>query len=489
MFRRIQSKLFATYLFLAIGGIAALSFAVDYQLGDYFIQRHVEDLAQRSRLLEYILQHEPVEDGNAERETIRTIAGKQNIHVTLIDSVGFVMFDNEIPDSVLPSTESVIKSPEIQKSLHDSLGFSQRKSRAGNEQESDRLYVARMVHVLSPVCPREIRFLRISVGVGGGQDILSTLLIRIIIAGFIIAAIIGLASVLVSRRITKPLLTIAEAAHQIQKGDLDKRIAIRTGDELETLANAINEMVATLQSDIRELKKLEQYRREFLGNVSHELRTPIFSIQGYIESLQRGAANDPVLSVKFLDRAHSNVLRLNALVNDLMEISQIESGEMRMSFRYFNIIPVVQQVADELESNAAQKGLKIIVDTSSISITDTPSDDIEVFGDKERIKQVLINLVDNAIKYTDQGAITLSVHNDENKIIISVRDTGMGIPFEQLNRIFERFYRIDKDRSREAGGTGLGLAIVKHILEKHDTTISVESEIGKGSQFTFTLEG
>jgi two-component system phosphate regulon sensor histidine kinase PhoR len=275
------------------------------------------------------------------------------------------------------------------------------------------------------------------------------------------------------------MLQIIQAAKEIQQGDLDKRIKIRSRDELGTLANSINDMVATLQSDIRELKKLEQYRKEFLGNVSHELRTPIFSIQGYIESLQRGAMNDPALSAKFLDRAHSNVIRLNTLVNDLLEISLIESGEMRMSFRYFDIIPIMHQVAEELESAAAQKGLQIIVHA--------PYDDIEIYGDKERIKQVLINLADNAIKYTDQGTITLSVNRADAQTTISVQDTGVGIPSEHLPRIFERFYRVDKDRSREAGGTGLGLAIVKHILEKHNTKITVTSMPGKGSTFSFTL--
>ncbi|HET7152195.1 MAG TPA: ATP-binding protein [Candidatus Kapabacteria bacterium] len=471
MFRRIESKIFGTYLILAIGGIIALGFAIDYQLGDYFIKKHVDDLTQRSRLLEYVLQY-----SSTTRDGIRQIGSRQDIRVTLIDSTGIVMFDNDVPDSILPSVENHLYRPEIQESLHDTIGTNQRHS---HTTDFDQLYVARAVHINSPACPRPIRFLRISVSLAGVKEILNGILERIIFAAIIVGILIGVASVFISRRITKPLLQIAQVAKEIQQGNLDKRIFIRTGDELEILATTVNDMVETLQSDIHELKKLEQYRKEFLGNVSHELRTPIFSIQGYIESLQRGAVNDPTLSAKFLDRAHSNVLRLNTLVNDLLEISLIESGEMRMSFRYFDIIPVVKQVAEELESAAEVKGLEIIVHA--------PYDELEVYGDKERIKEVLINLADNAIKYTDRGSITLAVIRNDNQTTVSVQDTGVGIPEEHLPRIFERFYRVDKDRSREAGGTGLGLAIVKHILEKHNTKITVASMPGKGTTFSFAL--
>ena len=306
----------------------------------------------------------------------------------------------------------------------------------------------------------------------------------VLYAACIFLILIGVANAIASHRIRMNLHHITELARDIQEGKLDTRIPVYHGDEMEVLTIEINTMVATLQTDILELKKLEQYRREFLGNVSHELRTPIFNIQGYIESLQRGAMHDPAVANKFLERAHSNVLRLNTLVNDLMEISQIESGEMRMSFRYFNIAPLIQQVAEELEPSAELKGLGIAIKLESNDATE-----IEVYADKERIKQVLVNLVDNAIKYTDQGTVTLSARKEHHKVTVTVADTGMGIPSEQQPRIFERFYRVDKDRSREAGGTGLGLAIVKHILERHNSKITVESELGKGSIFTFLLEG
>lgn len=303
------------------------------------------------------------------------------------------------------------------------------------------------------------------------------------IAACIFAILFVTANVFASRRIQNDLRKIANAAIDAAEGNLDARASVKSEDEIRDAANAVNDMIGSLQTDILELKKLEQYRREFLGNVSHELRTPAFTIQGYIESLQRGAINDPVLAEKFLERAHSNLLRLNTLVNDLMEISQIESGEMRMRFRYFDIAPLLQQVVEELEPGATLKNLSLALDLGTGN-----DEEIEVYGDKERIKQVLVNLVDNAIKYTDKGVITLSIRVEEHKTGITVSDTGMGIPREHLPRIFERFYRVDKNRSREAGGTGLGLAIVKHILEKHNTKMTVESEMGKGTTFMFMLE-
>ena len=302
------------------------------------------------------------------------------------------------------------------------------------------------------------------------------------IVGTLSVCIIAFLSYNVSGRITRPILSIAATAHAIKEGDLEKRIPITSKDEIGSLSAAINDMAETLSSDIARLKKLESVRSQFLGNVSHELRTPIFSIQGFLETLLDGAIDDPAVNRDFLEKAHRHAVRLNALLNDLIEISRIESGEMKLSFRYFPITGFLEGMIEEAREAARKK---------SIALSFEPGVDQEetVYGDRERLKQVMINLLDNAIKYTEPGgAVRCSVRRDGPWCVVEVSDTGCGIPEEHRARIFERFYRVDRDRSREVGGTGLGLAIVKHIVEAHGGSIAVSSSVGKGSTFSFTLK-
>lgn len=234
------------------------------------------------------------------------------------------------------------------------------------------------------------------------------------------------------------------------------------------------------RSDIEYLKKLERMRTQFIGNVSHELRTPIFNIQGYLETLLDGALEDEKVNRMFLEKAIKNTINLGHLLNDLIDLSMIESGEMRMSFRYFNLKDFLNSIVEEYKETVEEKGLRLSVGNFN--------NKIKIFADKNKLHQVFNNLIQNAIKYTDEGEITIIVEEEIKKVNIKIIDTGIGIPPEHLNRIFERFYRIDKARSRDAGGTGLGLAIVKHIIEAHNSQIIVKSEVNKGSEFSFKLE-
>ena len=253
--------------------------------------------------------------------------------------------------------------------------------------------------------------------------------------------------------------------------------------EVVLVAEGINRLAQKAMVDIAEMKRLERVRGEFIGNVSHELRTPIFSVQGYLETLLDGAIQYPNVSKQFLEKAYNNALRLNALLNDLIDISRIESGELRMSFRYLDICELIQEVSHSLEINASQKHVNIVLDLP-------PDEELLVYADKDRIVQVMTNLIENAIKYNvENGQVRIIARHSENGVHVSVQDTGIGIPQEHQHRIFERFYRVDRDRSRAVGGTGLGLAIVKHILEAHQASLSVESEPGKGTSISFDLRG
>ena len=285
---------------------------------------------------------------------------------------------------------------------------------------------------------------------------------------------------LIGRRRNKELDEIKTIINNIRKNKYNSEEEIQLGSNLLSLQKAIKKMFKKDKSDIEYLHRLQKVRSQFLANVSHELRTPIFTIQGYIETLLNGAVNDKKVNIHFLEKANQNTISLSNLLNDLIDISMIESGEMRMSYRYFKINELIKQVIQENKKVAEDKNLEL----NYIP----PRDDLEVFGDTKKLRQVLVNLIHNAIKYTEQGKVEILVEEENKNARVKVRDTGIGIPENYLDRIFERFYRVDKARSRSLGGTGLGLAIVKHIIEAHNSKVEVTSKEGEGSTFSFLLK-
>lgn len=236
------------------------------------------------------------------------------------------------------------------------------------------------------------------------------------------------------------------------------------------------------QQEIDELRKIEAFRREFIADISHELKTPIFAAQGFVHTLLDGAVKDKNVRTRFLKKAAKSLDGLDILVQDLLTLSQIETGEIKMHFEYFDIRQMVQDTMEQFENKADKKDIHIRFDG------EVP-DQVRVYGDWQRINQVITNLISNAIKYSNEGGyVGISFDVRDDYVITSVKDNGEGIPKEDVDRIFERFYRVDKSRSREKGGTGLGLAIVKHIIEGHNSKVEVKSVPGEGSEFSFKLK-
>lgn len=266
----------------------------------------------------------------------------------------------------------------------------------------------------------------------------------------------------------------------INKNEFSSPKEIILDESLSDLQTEIRNMYKKMRSDIEYLKKLERVRTEFLANVSHELRTPIFTIQGYLETLLDGAINDDKVNLTFLNKAVRHTENLNHLLNDLIDISMIESGEMKMNFVRFKIGEYLETILKEFTPLAQNRDLELKHNYIR--------NDLEVYGDKAKLKQVFSNLIGNAIKYTEKGTIDVIVEERENSVRIIVKDTGIGLTEEDTTRIFERFYRTDKARSREMGGTGLGLAIAKHIVEAHGSKIKVRSELNVGTEFYFKLK-
>ena len=253
--------------------------------------------------------------------------------------------------------------------------------------------------------------------------------------------------------------------------------------DMRNLTEEIEKFAKDKKIEIDTLKIREEYRKDFLGNVSHELKTPLFTVQGYILTLLDGAMDDKNQRKKYLQRAGKGVERLIYIVKDLDLITKLEVGDLNLEIEDFDILELVQNVFDLLEMKAAKKNITLTFDMDY-------KNPIYVKADKEKIQQVITNLVVNSIKYGQQNGTTeVSVENlIKNKVIIRVTDNGEGISKQNLARIFERFYRVDKSGSRAEGGSGLGLAIVKHIIEAHNEKIYVESVVDIGSEFSFTLE-
>ena len=252
-------------------------------------------------------------------------------------------------------------------------------------------------------------------------------------------------------------------------------------DPFEKLNEEISSFALLKQKEIDELKKLEAFRKEFIADVSHELKTPIFAAQGFVHTLIDGAVDDKNVRHKFLKKAAKSLDGLDSLVQDLLTLSQIETGDIKMKFEQMDLVKLCEEVVEQFEEKAEQKKIKL-------KLLDSKHSKIFVYADEKRIDQVITNLISNAINYTPEGGeVTLRFDVSKKNVTTLVTDTGEGIPKQHLHRIFERFYRVDKSRSREKGGTGLGLAIVKHILEGHNSKPEVQSEVGKGSEFSFKL--
>jgi two-component system, OmpR family, phosphate regulon sensor histidine kinase PhoR len=284
----------------------------------------------------------------------------------------------------------------------------------------------------------------------------------------------------IGKKRNQELDEIKSIINNIRKSVYNISDEIHLSEKLGGLQYEIKKMFEKTKNDIEDMRKLQRMRTEFLGNVSHELRTPIFAIQGYLETLLNGAINDEKVNKHFLGKANTHTTNLNNLLNDLIDISMIESGEMRLSFRYFNINEFLKELVSEQEQIAKAKNIELIYYPAKPTL--------QLFGDKSKLKQVMVNLIQNAVKYTEKGKVEVLVQEESDFGRIIIRDTGIGISPEDVGRIFERFYRVDKARSRAVGGTGLGLAIVKHIVEAHSSKIEVKSESDKGSEFSFKLK-
>ena len=466
--RRIQYRLLAIIIFIGvIGMIMPIMYTNTLALNqakDTIINK------LRSHSNTFIIYAQ-----NSEKDTFQKMAEEYSIasklRVTLIAADGTVIGESSLPVNQLSQMDNHISRPEIIIAKNSDEGFSTRFSNTLNTE---------FVYFASEVDQNQFgfKYVRLAQSLKSVENLASKYREFYYLIIVIIFFVIIIAWYVLKNWLTDPILELTKAAEDISQGDLKRRVAINTGVvEIDELADNMNKMTIALERGYRGIKRMEKVRSEFLGNVTHELKTPISSIVGYIETLLEGALNDENVNVGFLERSLENAHRLEELVTDLVEISRIETGELKMNFEYFNVYDILKNLTKDAKQRNTNKKIKIDLDC--------PDKSLFIYGDKNRIDQVIANLLSNSLRYTDEGFIKVKINRRDNEIVFSIIDTGIGITQKAFKRIFERFYRTDKARDRQKGGTGLGLSIAKHIIEAHGSKIYVDTVEGKGSTFSF----
>lgn len=470
MFERLVERIFPTRastqtwmiltLLLVVGiAVAAVGLYITFVLRSEVQIAYQQTMLQEANRVVSIIESE--EDPSRRLDAVRTMTRFGDLRITVVDDS--VMYD--VDRGTLRQNGAVLGEPEMQFAGNDELNFVRRDV---NGQTVYFTAVKRMPSgmIVRVAQPRPMLF-----GLIGRLQF--TLVVAMIMA--LLLAVFG--SWIAAQRVTQPLVAIRNSAKSISEGKLDEEIFVDSrAAEFQDLAKSLNLMSDTFKEKIDELQKMAALQNEFIGNVSHEVRNPIFAVGGYLEAL----ASDSLDGDKrkfYAEKGLTNLERLNNLFSDLIEIARLEYREDLIKPSVFELSELLDEVYDIEKAKADEKGIDLVVENPVINVR----------ADRARIRQVLINLTDNAIAYSDEGTVRCRYRRHLDKVRIEVVDTGKGIPEHHLERIFERFHRVDPDRSRKSGGTGLGLSIVKQILAAHGENIFVESTVGRGTRFWFEL--
>ncbi|MFW5879248.1 MAG: ATP-binding protein [bacterium] len=459
-------KLFFGQSLILMIGIIFLIFASRFIVKNIYYSQTIDNLQEKIFLQKNIIRN-VIQSGNKDKlhEKIISIANNANTRVTVINPKGIVLADS---DYNAANMENHGKRPEVLKAIKTGRG---RDIRHSATLDDPQLYVAVPIKERNQI----IGILRNSVMISGLREVLTNLTLKILWTGLAIFILLTLFIWWFAQTISKPMGEMESYAQKIARGDFSDKLNISNKSyELDSLAVALNQMA-------QQLNILENHRKQFVGNVSHELRTPLTSIHGFIETILESGDMDEVTKKKFLKIIFNHTIRLKNIIDDLMALSQIENAETnkRLNFTETNINNIINAAIKHCQHKAEEKNITIVFDNINDSIAKV---------NFQLLEQALVNLIDNAIKYGPQNSIIkLEISSDETFHSITVTDQGPGIKSCDQARIFERFYSVDKARSRELGGSGLGLAIVKHIAIVHGGTASIESEIGKGSTFKLQI--
>jgi two-component system, OmpR family, phosphate regulon sensor histidine kinase PhoR len=465
---RIFSKLILSLVAVLAFALVAVDYLVTQRVEQTFTDQLRQELAEKARTIALMLP---------QQEGFGRLSKATGARVTWVDATGRVLGESDADPATMENHQA---RPEIAAALRGQVGSSLRMSPTLG---------VRLFYVAIPYQGGALRLAVPSASVDAqvhairNDVLLSTALAFLPLV--ILAAVFA-------RYVSGRMGTIIEFTQQLAEGNFRARLADSSRGVLGLLSTKLNEtseklefMLDRLETEHTELEKLENIRKDFVINVSHELRTPLASIQGYTETLLDGAIHDPINNLKFLNIIRQNAERLARLTADLLTLSRVELNQQEFKFASYYVNRLLTDNLDGMRPIAGRRRIQLVLEPAQ---PESASGEAEVFCDAEAVHQILTNLLDNAIKYTpDGGIVTVGARQLGAFVEFFVRDTGSGIPAGDLPRLFERFYRVDKARSRALGGTGLGLAIVKHLARSQNGEVRVESQVDKGSTFFFTL--
>jgi len=471
MKNKIIWRFLGAHIFLIFIAILVLSFFASLKLQDYYEQKISDKLTSNAFLAEDIFK-EYLSSNNQEAIQLKNeyLAKKLNLRITIIDRQGKVLADSKQDSDTM---ENHSNRPEIIEAIRDGLGESDRFS--------DTLgYNMKYVAVAVEKNGQPIGLVRLALPLTEIEFQIRFIYRIVLLAGLFAVFITFIVGYFLSKSITNPISEMKDIAQRIAKGDFSKKVTIKSKDELGVLAKSLNKMADELQLKIDNLRKMDRVRTDFVANVSHELKTPLTSIKGFIETLEDGAIDDKENAKRFIAIIKKHAQRLSNIIDDLLSLSELEIGKDRMKIEKFNLKDLINEVALGFGHafSAKKIDLKLNFEGNNFSIN----------ADKAKVEQIFVNLIDNAVKYIKENdSVIATLIEQKSNFVITVEDDGIGISQEHLSRIFERFYRVDKARSRQLGGTGLGLAIVKHIVLLHNGNIDIQSEVNRGTKITISL--
>ncbi len=455
---KIQYKLSLTFILLLIFGVTAISSYTIMSVRAYLLSQGEENLINDARLIQLVLQNEIFENDGISDTRLNQFSGYE---VAIYDITG-----NRIRFFGEPNLTQPTLPDDLTRKLSQ-----QNSTVVTSESDNQFLFV---YNLISRADGNRI------LAVGQSKEVINQpvrTMRWIVYSGmFISISIILFVSFIFSKYLSQPIMQLTDASRKIADGDTDYTINLEREDEFGTLADSLNQMSAKLRADNEQLKLASEKQRQFYADIAHEIRNPLHTIMGTLEMMQMdGIAEDK--RQKFSKSAMSQADRINRLFKDLMTLQRSDLDQNFIAEKRFRIDELIKKSGQTFQGIAQDKGIDLSCKAGKHHVT----------ADPDKIEQVLDNLISNALKYTPAGSVTISAEKDGGKVRVEVKDTGIGIPKDHHPRLFDRFYRTDKARSRDSGGTGLGLAVVKSILDAHGSEIGIESEPGKGTKIWFHL--
>lgn len=452
---------FVSVLFLALLLSSVISY---FFMGKELLHQNISNMLNIIHVIDYSLNYEG--DLQEELATLHNDVLDKNIRVTVIATDGVVYADTEA--GKVTNLENHLERQEIKDAIKNGVGHSTRFSKTLDKW---MLYVA-------SISEEGEEIIRVSIPYSGMRDYLSVIF-PVLLLGTVIA--FGVAAIIAFRfagTVTRPLKEISEEMEKVQKEDLAFHFKKYRYEELNVISNTTTKLLQEIREHIHQIENEKRIRQEFFSNASHELKTPLTTIKGYAELLDNDFVRDEETKKNFIHRILRSTENMTTLINDILMISRLETKDAEVTFSMIRIAPMVEEVVESLEPVAAEYQVHIHVECEPITIE----------ASTKQIHELLTNLITNGIKYNKpNGEVWITVEQDRDNLVVKVKDNGVGISKEDAARIFQRFYRVDKGRSKKSGGTGLGLAIVKHVVEYYEGNIELNSNLGVGSEFVITI--